>query len=133
MTETTAVARPHEDRVMPAVIYGLYLFGAFSALLTVFIGLILAYAQRGSAGPRMETHYTFLIRTFWLTIWWVVIGAGLTLIGGILSLVLVGLPLLGVGLLILSLFGLWFIARCCLGAFYLAKDEAYPRPMSWLF
>lgn len=118
---------------MPAVIYGLYLFGAFSALLTVFIGLILAYAQRGSAGPRMETHYTFLIRTFWLTIWWVVIGAGLTLIGGILSLVLVGLPLLGVGLLILSLFGLWFIARCCLGAFYLAKDEAYPRPMSWLF
>ena len=132
MTETTAV-RPHEDRVMPAVIYGLYLFGAFSALLTVFIGLIIAYAQRGSAGPRMETHYTFLIRTFWLTIWWVVIGAGLTIVGGILSLVLVGLPILGVGLLILSLFGLWFIARCCLGAYYLAKDEAYPRPMSWLF
>lgn len=132
MTETTAV-RPHEDRVMPAVIYGLYLFGAFSALLTVFIGLILAYAQRGSAGPRMESHYTFLIRTFWLTIWWVVIGAGLTIVGGILSLVLVGLPILGIGLLILSLFGIWFIARCCLGAYYLAKDEAYPRPMSWLF
>ena len=132
MTETTAV-RPHEDRVMPAVIYGLYLFGALSALITVFIGLIIAYAQRGSAGPRMETHYTFLIRTFWLTIWWVVIGAGLTVVGGILSLVLVGLPILGVGLLILSLFSLWFIARCCLGAYYLAKDEAYPRPMSWLF
>lgn len=132
MTETTAV-RPHEDRVMPAVIYGLYLFGAFSALLTVFIGLIIAYAQRGSAGPRMETHYTFLIRTFWLTIWWVVIGAGLTVVGGILALVLVGLPILGLGLLILSLFGVWFIARCCLGAYYLAKDEAYPRPMSWLF
>lgn len=132
MTETTAV-RPHEDRVMPAVIYGLYLFGAFSALLTVFIGLILAYAQRGSAGPRMETHYTFLIRTFWLTIWWVIIGAGLTIVGGILSLVLVGLPILGIGLLILSLFGIWFIARCCLGAYYLAKDEPYPRPMSWLF
>lgn len=133
MTETTAVARPHEDRVLPAVIYGLYLFGAFSALLTVFIGLIIAYAQRGSAGPRMESHYTFLIRSFWLTIWWFVIGGLLILFGIPLLVVLIGLPMIIAGGLILSVVGVWFIARCCLGAYYLAKDEAYPRPMSWLF
>ena len=121
-----------EDRTMPAICYGLYLL-AFATGITAIVGVIIAYAQRSTAGPDMHSHYTFLIRTFWLTIWWVVIGAGLTVVGGILSLVLVGLPILGVGLLILSLFSLWFIARCCLGAYYLAKDEAYPRPMSWLF
>ncbi len=118
---------------MPAVIYGLYLFGAFSALITVFIGLFIAYANRGSAGERMETHYTFMIRTFWLTIWWFLIGIALCIVGGILSLVLIGLPILGLGILIVSVAGLWFIARCVLGVVYLAQDEAYPRPMSWLF
>jgi len=125
--------RAHEDRVLPAVIYGLYLFGAFSALITVFIGLIIAYVNRSTAGPRMESHYSFLIRTFWMTLGWIAIGGLLTVVGGVLSLVLIGLPLLGLGLLILSLFGVWFIARCCLGAYYLARNEAYPRPDSWLF
>ena len=137
MTVTPAsepgAARAHEDRVLPAVIYGLYLFGAFSALITVFIGLIIAYVNRSTAGPRMESHYSFLIRTFWMTLGWIAIGGLLTVVGGVLSLVLIGLPLLGLGLLILSLFGLWFIARCCLGVYYLARDEAYPRPDSWLF
>ncbi|MBI1407732.1 MAG: hypothetical protein GC145_16590 [Caulobacter sp.] len=133
MTDSVTVARPHEDRVAPAVIYGLYLFGAFSALITVFIGLIIAYAQRGNAGERMETHYTFLIRTFWLSIGWIIIGLALILVGIPLSLVLVGIPVVVAGGLILSVVGIWFIARCALGAYYLAQDEAYPRPMSWLF
>lgn len=132
MTETTAV-RPHEDRVMPAVIYGLYLFGAFSALITVFIGLIIAYAQRGSAGPRMETHYTFLIRSFWLTIWWFLIGLALILFGIPLLVVLIGLPMIIAGGIIIAVVGIWFIVRCCLGLYYLIQDEPYPRPMSWLF
>lgn len=133
MTDSVTVARPHEDRVVPAVIYGLYLFGAFSALITVFIGLIIAYAQRGTAGERMETHYTFLIRTFWLSIGWFIIGIGLIVFGIPLMLVLIGFPMVVAGGLILSVVGLWFIARCGLGAYYLAQDEAYPRPMSWLF
>ncbi|NBB14013.1 hypothetical protein GVN21_01435 [Caulobacter sp. SLTY] len=133
MTDSVTVARPHEDRVVPAVIYGLYLFGAFSVLLTVFIGLIVAYAQRGSAGERMETHYTFLIRTFWLTIWWFVIGIALILFGIPLLIVLIGLPMIIVGGVIVSVVGIWFIVRTCVGLYYLSRDEAYPRPMSWLF
>jgi uncharacterized membrane protein len=133
MSDVFTGARPHEDRVVPAVIYGLYLFGAFSALITVFIGLIIAYANRGSAGARMETHYTFMIRTFWLTIWWFLIGLALILFGIPLLLVLIGLPMIIAGGIILAVVGAWFIARCCVGAYYLAQDQAYPRPMSWLF
>ena len=50
----TPVAQP-EDRTMPAVVYGLYLLG-LANLITVFIGLIIAYANRGSAGPAMASH-----------------------------------------------------------------------------
>ncbi len=137
MTDTVTVARPHEDRVIPSVIYGLYFIGPFTGFLTTLIGLIIAYAQRGGAGPRMETHYTLLIRTFWLSIGWLLVGLGLTIVGALLSIVLVGIPALVLGLVILGVFGpfilVWKYIRLVLGASYLARDEAYPRPMSWLF
>lgn len=137
MTDTVSVARPHEDRVIPTVIYALYFIGPFTVFLTTLIGLIIAYAQRGGAGARMETHYTMLIRTFWLGFGWFLVGLGLTIVGGILSLVLIGIPALLLGLVILGVFGpvilVWKYIRLVLGANYLARDEAYPRPMSWLF
>jgi len=56
-----------DDRTMPAVTYGLYLLGFASAGLTTLIGLIIAYANRAAATPAIASHYTFLIRTFWLS------------------------------------------------------------------
>ncbi len=132
MTETVPAAKPHEDRVLPAVVYGLYIFGAMSMLITVIIGLVIAYANRATAGPRMDTHYQFLIQTFWKTIWWFLIGVALCVVGGILSLVLIGLPILAIGILIVCVVGVWFYVRCVVGLVYLAQDEAYPRPDSWL-
>jgi len=120
-----------EDRTMPAVVYGLYLLSLATGV-TVFLGLILAYVGRGGAGPRMESHYTFLIRTFWLSIGWFLIGAALIFWGGIFSFVLVGLPFFGLGWLIVGLVGAWFTVRAILGVIYLARDEAYPRPRTWL-
>lgn len=120
-----------EDRTMPAVVYGLYLLGIANGL-TILLGLILAYAQRGDAGARMRSHYTFLIRTFWLWIVWVVIGVVMIFWGAILSLILVGLPILALGWLILGLVHVWFALRAIVGVIYLARGEAYPRPRSWL-
>jgi uncharacterized membrane protein len=120
-----------EDRTLPAINYGLYLLGVAGGL-TVLIGLALAYANRGHADPRMQTHYTFQIRTFWLSIGWFLIGAALVFWGGLFSLVLIGLPFFGLGWAILALISTWFVARCIVGAIYLARDEAYPRPYAWL-
>lgn len=132
MTETVPAVKPHEDRVLPAVVYALYIFGAMSMLITVIIGLVIAYANQKTAGPRMESHYNFLIQTFWKTIWWFLIGLAATIVGGILSIVLIGLPILAVGILILCVVGVWFYVRCVVGLVYLAQDEAYPRPDAWL-
>ena len=57
----------YEDRAMPTVVYVLYLLGLFHGL-TLIIGVIMAYVLRGSAGPANASHYTYLIRTFWVSL-----------------------------------------------------------------
>jgi uncharacterized membrane protein len=119
-----------EDRTMPAVVYGLYLIGIANGL-TVLLGLILALANRGGAGARMRTHYTFLIRTCWLWLAWMAIGGLLILLGAPLTLLLVGFPIIWLGGAIIALTHTWFALRAIVGVIFLARDEAYPRPYSW--
>jgi uncharacterized membrane protein len=119
-----------EDRTVPAVVYGLYLLGLVNGL-TVLVGLVLALANRSRAGERMRTHYTFQIRSCWLWVAWMVIGAVLIVFGAPLSLVLIGLPLFALGWMIVGLVEVWFGARVVAGVVYLARDEPYPRPRSW--
>jgi uncharacterized membrane protein len=120
-----------EDRTMPAVVYALYLLGLTHGL-TIIIGLIVAYAARGGAGPRMQSHYTLQIRTFWLSVGWFVLGGLLILLGIPLSLVLVGIPLVMLGGLICVIAWVWFAVRTVMGVIYLARDQAYPRPYAWV-
>lgn len=120
-----------EDKTLPMVAYVLYLL-TFATFFTVFIGLLIAYSNRATAGPRMESHYTFMIRTFWLSIWWFIIGGLLVLFGGVFSVILVGIPFLMLGVFICSVVGIWFGVRCIIGLLHLSRGEAYPRPMNWL-
>ena len=126
-----AVERHDEDKLLPLVVYGLYLLG-FTNGLTFLVGLIVAYANRAEAGPINESHYTFAVRTFWLSIWWFLIGALMFVVGLVLSIVLVGIPLLMAGVFICGAVSVWFIARCIMGIVFLMRGEAYPRPMTWL-
>lgn len=134
MTDAAAIepaAQAEEDKVLPAVVYGLYLLGCANGL-TVIVGLIVAYVNRDTAGPINQSHYTFAIRTFWLGIAWFLIGGLLMLFGIPMLVVLVGLPMIIAGGLILGAVGLWFVVRCVLGVYYLVRGEAYPRPRAWL-
>lgn len=137
MTDTTtAIETPkplgaEEDKILPAVVYGLYLLG-FTNGLTFIVGLIVAYVNRDAAGPINESHYTFAIRTFWLSIAWFLIGGALILFGIPMLIVLVGLPMIIAGGLIMGAVSLWFVVRCIMGIAYLVRGEAYPRPRAWL-
>jgi uncharacterized membrane protein len=116
-----------EDRTLPAVTYALYLL-AFATGFTAIIGVIVAYANQGAAGPQMRTHYTFLIRTFWIGLVWCLI-AGMTLGVGIpLSFILIGIPLLILAKVMFGLGAVWYGLRCIVGVIYLAQEEPYPRP-----
>ena len=132
MTDVTHTPeRADEDKVLPIVVYALYLLG-FTNGLTFLVGLIVAYVNRDAAGPINASHYTFAIRTFWLSIWWFLIGLALTLVGLTLLVVLIGIPMMIVGGAILTAISLWFVVRTILGLVYLLRGEAYPRPRSWL-
>jgi uncharacterized membrane protein len=127
MTQTDDTLALPEDRTLPAIVYALYLLGLANGL-TILIGLVIAYANRTSAGPRMASHYTFLIRTFWIGLIVCVAAGVLVVFGGILSFILIGIPFLLLGIAIGSLVALWFAIRCVVGLIHLSRGDAYPRP-----
>jgi len=121
---TTSAA---EDRTLPAIVYGLYLIGLTHGVTTV-IGLIIAYACRDNAGPRMYSHYTWLIRTFWITAGAMVIGCLVALAGLPLMFLLIGFPVVALGAVMIGAAWVYCAVRLIIGIIYLARDEEIPRP-----
>lgn len=133
MTQTlpTPALGEGEDRLLPAIVYGLFLVGLMNGL-TILIGIAIAYVYRAKAGPMMRTHYLFQTRSCWMGLSLGLVGALLILIGIPLTLIGIGVIMIWLGGTILSLVGIWFAVRCVLGLFYLYQSQAYPRPDSWL-
>lgn len=100
------------------VIYVLYLAGLVVGI-SGFVGIILAYMNRGKAGGFVETHYTWLIRTFW--------------IGLLYAFVSVILMFIVVGFLLMFAVAVWFIVRCIVGLQALGRGEPIKNPDSWFF
>lgn len=99
------------------VIYILYLVGLVIGI-TAFIGIILAYMNRGKVGGIVESHYTWLIRTFW--------------IGLLYSMIAFILMFVFIGFILMFAVAVWFIVRCIMGMQALGRDEAIKNPDSWL-
>jgi len=121
----------YEDKTMAVVCYALYLL-AFATGITAIIGVIIAYTQRPTAGPVMESHYTFLIRTFWIGLVLMVAGGVVCGVGALLTVILIGFPIMAVGWLILLAASIWFGIRAILGLVFASRGEAYPRPFAVL-
>lgn len=134
MTETYVPEEPTyaEDKTLPAVCYALYLLGFATAGLTSIAGVIIAHSQRWGAGPDMRSHYTFLVRTFWLGLGWAFIAGLIFAVGLPLSFILIGIPLLLLAKAMWGLGAIWYGVRCIVGLVYLSRGEPYPRPMAVL-
>ncbi len=126
------VVSDSQDRTLPAVSYALYFLGFATAGLTTLAGVFVAYAQRGGADEVARSHYDFLIRTAWMFFAWCLIATGLCVVGGVLSIILVGIPILMAGIAIFCLLALWYGVRCVVGVIYLAKGRPHPRPYTWM-
>lgn len=101
-------------------IIGLLYAGSYITGLSGLIGLVLAYVWRSEPHEPWEaTHYSYLIRTFWLSIAAVIIGV-VTLI-------------VGVGFVILGLIGLWALVRIVLSLVNAQKRAPMPNPETLLF
>ncbi|PAQ06698.1 DUF4870 family protein [Mesorhizobium temperatum] len=98
------------------VIYILYLAG-LAIGVTGLVGIVLAYINRGKAGGFVESHYTFLIRTFWIGLLYALISAVLMMVA--------------IGFVLMFAVAVWFIARCILGLQALQRGEPVKDPESW--
>lgn len=102
----------------PTIVSLLYLSSCVLGV-TVLVGIVLAYIWKNEPHSDWEdTHYRYLIRTFWLGL----IG---TIIGTLLLIVLVGfLVWLAVGVLV--------VVRCVLSLINAQKQQPMPNPDTWL-
>jgi uncharacterized membrane protein len=84
-------------------------------------GLIVAYVKRDDArGTWVESHLRWLIRTFWFSFLWAVIG---WIVLVVLGIILIGIP---IALLIWAAASIWVIYRVIRG--YLLFKDSKPIP-----
>ena len=100
------------------LVYILYLCSLLVGV-TILAGLIMAYMNRRKADAWLQTHYTFLIRTFWIGLLYTMVGV-FTL--GV-----------GVGYFILLFTFVWLIVRCTKGIRQLDNRQPVANLESWLF
>ncbi len=126
-------SRAREDSLVPAmVIYGLFVITLPTVGLSAVLGLIMAYALKGDAGPVAWSHYVFQIRTFWLHLLCFPLGLFLLAVGIPLSFVAVGIPFVVLGGLLLAGAHLWYVVRSLIGLVVALGGGPYPRPRTWL-
>lgn len=127
MTDTQPrLAGGHASEGKPAAIiaWALYILSIPSANLLVIVGLIVAYAGRGSATGLPRQHIDAQIALFWSVFWWTL---GLWIVVGIsslLSAILIGIPFLLLALLLLFILHIWFTVKAVLGLLSLLGDRA---------
>jgi len=112
------VAAPNFDLNHPTLISLCYL-ASFAVGFTSIVGIVLAYIWKGEAHEAWEeSHYQYLIRTFWLG-----------LLGGVVGVVLL---VVVIGIFVLIAVGVWMIARTVMSLINAQKRQPMPDPQTWL-
>jgi uncharacterized membrane protein len=119
MTLSSETERPIvSDDNLAMIVYGLYCSGYFIAL-PALIGVIIAHVKVDDTDPVVRSHYQFQIRTFWIGLLYLTIGT-------LLSIVLIGIP-------ILIWWFVWSLIRIVKGMIRINEYKPIARPTSWLF
>ena len=97
------------------LVYVLYLLSIPSAALLALVGVIVALASRDGASPLARSHLEDQIRVWMIAFWWGVFLVIASIVGGLLTIVLIGFPILWLtGLLGLGVM-VWFTIKSALG------------------
>jgi uncharacterized membrane protein len=124
MAEPEILPATRDGRAGGTVDLGLVAYVCYAAAIVfavpILIGVVIAYLQRReAAGTWRESHYTWLIHTFW-------IGLLYSVVATLLTKVLIGVLL---GFLVL----IWFIVRVVKGWKAYDQRAPLPKPKTWLF
>lgn len=107
------------DANRPTIISLLFL-GSFVTGITGLVGIVLAHVWQGEGNdPWMRSHFSYLIRTFW-------IGFAASVVAFFLSFILIGF-------LLFPLIAVWVGVRSVLSMVKAQKQEPMPDPETLLF
>ena len=115
----------HASEGKPAALiaWGLYILSIPSVNVLVIVGLIVAYAARGSATGLARQHLDAQIVLFWSVFWWTIALWVLIAISAVASIVLIGIPFLLLFWLLWFLLSVWFTVKSVLGLIALLQDK----------
>ena len=125
MTDAPRFEAGHASQGKPAAMlaWACYILSIPSVNLLVVVGLIVAYASRGSATGVARQHIEAQIVLFWSVFWWTIVLWILIAISAVLSFVLIGIPFLLLFWGLWFLVSIWFTVKSVLGLMNLLGDK----------
>ncbi|QPT40494.1 Predicted membrane protein [Oligella ureolytica] len=131
-----------EDKNFLLATYVFFALGIFTGGVTTLIGIIMAYIKQSDYRNTIyESHITYLIRTFWLTIFFFISGFVLFFVGSVFSalFIFIGIGFITFPLSVMFSYLLyiwafvWFIVRVVIGFISFYDNRPIARPYTWLF
>lgn len=113
-----------EGKVPALIGWGLYILSIPSANVLVLVGLVVAYAARGSATGLALEHLNAQIRLFWSVFWWTIACWIAIAISALASVILIGIPFLIIFGLAWFVISIWFTVKSVFGLINLLGDRA---------
>lgn len=123
MTETS-IHRSDAGRLSAIIAYALYLLSIPSAGVFALIGVIFAYVGRDGAGPLARSHLDNAVHVWWVAFAWGVACVLGWIIGGALTIVLIGFPIIWLFMVIGFIVAVWFTIKSLLGLLALLDNRA---------
>ncbi|MGE0742685.1 MAG: hypothetical protein AB7O98_15200 [Hyphomonadaceae bacterium] len=111
-------------RTSAFVVYVLYLLSIPSAGVFALIGVILALVARDGAAPLPRAHLDDQIRFWFVAFWWAVALVIAGIIGVLLTIVIIGIPILWAVGIVWLIVGIWFTIKSVLGLLALLDNRA---------
>ena len=102
-----------EQKLIAGITYGLYALSLFGLVLPSIAAIIINYLKRDTTPPLYRAHHNWMIHTFWWGLAW-------SLIGGALSLIVIGWA-------VLFVVWVWWIYRLIRG-FLALMENTVPLP-----
>lgn len=98
-------------------LYIMLMIGSVLPVLSL-VTVIMAYIYRSEAGAVLQSHYLFIIYTFWISVAFILSG--------------VATWTFGFGWMIFAIWFFWLFARCIKGFMIATKNLPHPNPTGLL-
>ncbi len=112
---TSAPLPSQPGRLSALAVYVFYLLSIPSFAIFALVGVIVAIASREGAGPLARSHLDYQVRIWFTAFWWSIGIAILCLIGWMLTIMLIGFPILLLVWIAAICIFIWFTVVSFLG------------------